>query len=150
VAEQIGFRFRRSPQALARKVGSFVDRTVLISVAWTSQNLRQLALGDPAESTQQSIPHKGWQTAEVIRTQSLLNDPVGADPIGRPYLAECDAIVRADHGKLILSLRFLHRALGNQQSILVDTSRRSNPGVLARTQDISRIRENTPDPEGFS
>jgi hypothetical protein len=107
VAEQIGFRFRRSPQALARKVGSFVDRTVLISVAWTSQNLRQLALGDPAESTQQSIPHKGWQTAEDpsescpsgdeklssaidVETQLLLCDPVPiSGSVERQELDEC-------------------------------------------------------------
>ena len=62
-------------------------------------------------------------------------------------LAECDAIIPIEYGNFIFSLHLLHRALGNQQSILIDAGRSSNPRKLAWAQDVSRIRKDAPNPE---
>jgi hypothetical protein len=123
---------------MGRLIKNF-DREVL------SRTFRAIRLGVHRHAGTQSLralDHHAFALFQPIR-----NNPLGTDPVADFHCSHIYFVLRVHHGDLIAALQFRHSALGNQQRIFLDSNSGTNFAVAAGTQNISRVGEQSSEPD---
>jgi len=84
----------------------------------------------------------------LLGLESFVDDPEGADPLSSLHRAHVDLAIGPNHPYLVLALEVLDSPLGHEERSSLHAGGGPDLRVLARTQDISWIRELAPGAEG--